>query len=170
MHIVTHCVNYGDNVFIVPVSLNPNCLHATLASLVDQKSSQTVPQSLLLQISTRPSRLFAPSLSLMSPCVQAASVKLINVWRTMSSFPHTCINRLTSHTSILRVTTVVHTNSIIGTVPESWLCSSACHIVQEDGTSALPKACTTNSNSSCTITAWIIKHIKTNNLSTSTRY
>ena len=57
----------------LPESLNPSCLHATLASLVDQKSSQTVPQSLLLQISTRPSRLFDPSLSLMLPCVHTVS-------------------------------------------------------------------------------------------------
>ena len=63
---------------LVPVSLNPSCLHATLASLVDQKSSQTVPQLLLLQISTRPSRLFAPSLSLISPCVQAKDVHVRN--------------------------------------------------------------------------------------------
>lgn len=56
---------------LIPESLKPSCLHATLASLVDQESSQTVPQTLLLQTSTRPSRLFAPSLSLIAPCVQA---------------------------------------------------------------------------------------------------
>ena len=35
----------------LPLSLNLSCLHAILASLMDQESSQTVPQ-LLLQIST----------------------------------------------------------------------------------------------------------------------
>ncbi len=38
----------------VPVSLNCNCLHATVASLLSHKSSHTVPQTLLLQTSTRP--------------------------------------------------------------------------------------------------------------------
>ena len=81
IHITPPYINYHqDNIKnIVPVSLNPSCLHATLASLVDQKSSQTVPQLLLLQISTRPSRLFAPSLSLMAPCVQAVSINKINL-------------------------------------------------------------------------------------------
>ena len=56
---------------IVKVNLlevvNPSCLQATVASAFDHESSQTVPQALLWQISTRPSRLVAPSLSLMAP-------------------------------------------------------------------------------------------------------
>ena len=39
----------------IPVVEYPSCLQATVASGVPQKSSQTVPQALLLQISTRPS-------------------------------------------------------------------------------------------------------------------
>ena len=39
---------------IIPLSSNPSCLQATRASLVPQKSSHTVPQTLLLHISTRP--------------------------------------------------------------------------------------------------------------------
>ena len=55
----------------LPVPAKPNCLQATLASGVPQRSSQTVPQALLLQISTRPSYI-APPTSLMSPWLQTA--------------------------------------------------------------------------------------------------
>lgn len=37
-----------------PVEANPSCLQATFASVTPQRSSHTVPQTLLLQISTRP--------------------------------------------------------------------------------------------------------------------
>ena len=39
---------------------SPSCLQATLASSGPQKSSHTVPQTLLLQISTRPRVLLPP--------------------------------------------------------------------------------------------------------------
>ena len=36
-------------------STSPSCLHTTLASMLSQKSSHTVPQWLLMHTSTRPS-------------------------------------------------------------------------------------------------------------------
>ena len=39
----------------LPWLMYPSCPHTTLASGVPQRSSQTVPQALLLQSSTRPS-------------------------------------------------------------------------------------------------------------------
>ena len=71
---------------------NPSCLQATLASTAPQKSSQTVPQTLLLQISTRPC-VVVPPRSLMAPLVQVA----------------TC----TSHSSIFNVYTVVRVPSAL---------------------------------------------------------
>ena len=47
---------------------SPSCLQTTLASVMSHKSSHTVPQILLLHISTRPLMLVPPT-SLMSPCV-----------------------------------------------------------------------------------------------------
>ncbi len=57
----------------LPVSLNPSCLHTTLASGAFQKSSQTVPHPSLLQTSTRPSYWFLPPTSLMSPSVHSTT-------------------------------------------------------------------------------------------------
>ena len=57
--------------FLLPVSEYPSCLQTTLASGVPQKSSQTVPQLLFKQTSTRPSKLVLPPINLTSPSVQA---------------------------------------------------------------------------------------------------
>ena len=53
----------------LPVETNPSCLHTTTASLVFQESSQTVPHTLLLQISTRPSVMAVPPTSRKAPLV-----------------------------------------------------------------------------------------------------
>ena len=54
----------------LPVLLYPSCPHATLASLVPQKSSHTVPHWPLIQTSTRPSRVKNPPTKRMVPCTQ----------------------------------------------------------------------------------------------------
>jgi hypothetical protein len=54
---------------------SPSCTQATRASTVPQESSHTVPQTLLLQISTRP-LLAVPPCSLMAPWVQVTPVHL----------------------------------------------------------------------------------------------
>ena len=54
----------------VPVRRNPSCPHTTLASVLSQRSSHTVPQALLTQTSTLPWLEFVPSTSLMSPLTQ----------------------------------------------------------------------------------------------------
>lgn len=53
----------------LPVELNPSCLQTTTASLALQKSSQTVPHTLLLQISTRPSVIAEPPTRRRTPLV-----------------------------------------------------------------------------------------------------
>jgi hypothetical protein len=60
-------------VFTLPVSENPSCLQTILASVVPKKSSQTVPHTLALQTSTRPSRLEGPSTSRTLACGQPVS-------------------------------------------------------------------------------------------------
>ena len=60
-------VNYM--IMELPVETNPNCLHTTTASLVSQELSQTVPHTLLLQISTRPSVIAVPPTSRKAPLV-----------------------------------------------------------------------------------------------------
>ena len=56
----------ASNRISVPVNRELSCLQATLASAAPHKSSHTVPQTLLLQISTRP-RVEVPPWSLMAP-------------------------------------------------------------------------------------------------------
>jgi hypothetical protein len=58
----------------LPVVANPSCLQATWASTLVKRSSHTVPQTLLLQISTRPWVVVPPGVvvspwSLMAPWV-----------------------------------------------------------------------------------------------------
>ena len=55
---------------ISPELGSPSWKHTTVASGVFQKSSHTVPHSLLEQISTRPSMGVRPPVSLKSPSVQ----------------------------------------------------------------------------------------------------
>ena len=68
----------------IPIGANPSCLQTTLASLLSQKSSHTVPHW-LLHISTRPSWVFCPSWSLMSPYVQLPEGEYSNI--CASTFP-----------------------------------------------------------------------------------
>ena len=55
---------------LLPSGANPSCLQATLASKVDQKPSQMVPQVSFQQSSTRPSSSVFPPASLRSPLPQ----------------------------------------------------------------------------------------------------
>ena len=57
----------------VPSGANPSCLQATLASKVDQKPSQMVPQVSFQQSSTRPSSSVLPPRSLRSPLLQSTA-------------------------------------------------------------------------------------------------
>ena len=52
--------------------MNPSCLQTTLASLASHPSSHTVPHSLLIQISTLPSKGLKPPDNLTSPYEQLA--------------------------------------------------------------------------------------------------
>ena len=50
----------------------PSCLQTTVASVLSQRSSQTVPQAPPLHTSTRPSMLFEPPTRRIDPSVQAS--------------------------------------------------------------------------------------------------
>ena len=63
----------------IPSGLNPNCLQATRALRDPQKSSQTVPQILLLQISTRPLVALPPRSLMLAPSHGIYTGKSISV-------------------------------------------------------------------------------------------
>ncbi len=59
----------------LPIAENPSCLHTTVASGADQKSSHTVPHVMFMQISTRPSRMEAPPTRRIAPGSQTVEMK-----------------------------------------------------------------------------------------------
>ena len=72
------------DIIVLPVSKNPSCLQATLASLVDQNPSQMVPQVSFQHSSTRPSYILLPPISLMSPLLQRSGsicVRFYHSWK-----------------------------------------------------------------------------------------
>ena len=75
-HYEVHKVN-EELACIVPVRWYPNWIQATPASVPSQKSSQTVPQAWLSQISTRPSRSVVPPMSRMSPLLHTTTCKFV---------------------------------------------------------------------------------------------
>ena len=75
-------------VFMVPFGENPSCLQTTLPSLVDQKSSQTVPHWLLKQISTLPSAELRPPRSLISPSRQGTEAREVTLVVWLRSWIH----------------------------------------------------------------------------------
>ena len=70
---------------VLPAGANPSCLQATLASKVDQKPSQMVPQVSFQQSSTRPSSSVFPPASLRSPLLQM-TMKNINEMTIINHF------------------------------------------------------------------------------------
>lgn len=73
------------NVRSLPLYGSPSCWQTTAASSELKASSHTVPQALLTQISTLPSRGLVPSTSLISPSVQLANcvsspIKISRLW------------------------------------------------------------------------------------------
>lgn len=100
----------------IPVETNPSCLHTTTASMLPQESSQTVPHTLLLQISTRPSVIAVPPTSRKAPFVvelhvwAAAKIMIMNTiciilhnihsianYSHESNGRHLCMHTLHSH-------------------------------------------------------------------------
>ena len=71
---------------VLPVSKNPSCLQATLASLVDQNPSQMVPQVSFQHSSTRPSYILLPPISLMSPLLQRSGSICVGFYHSMQSY------------------------------------------------------------------------------------
>lgn len=67
---IQHMYCYCRRKSFLPSLENPSCLQTTFASVRPQPSSHTVPHSLLLQTSTRPSNTSLPPASLTSPCWQ----------------------------------------------------------------------------------------------------
>ena len=72
---------YSEHSYSLLVLLNSNCAQTTCASDVPKLLSQTVPQALLIQISTLPSSEFVPLASLSVPSVQLPLGVVSSVWR-----------------------------------------------------------------------------------------
>ena len=136
----------------LPVEANPSCRQATLASGVPQKSSHTVPHTLLLHISTRPWLEFDPPRSLMSPWTQPTHIQSKETWHDCHSslaLPSYLMLTLTFNTSIFKVGTVMNASSIAGTVLKPGLCSNTPHIVIHNGSSSLTKISKGAGNCTC---------------------
>ena len=93
----------------IPAAENPSCLQTTLASRLVHPSSHTVPHTLSMQISTRPSRVLRPDCSLTSPsvhsclksghltpascaCVQVTSLELLQFVSSVSFPVHSTLS------------------------------------------------------------------------------
>ena len=72
-HSCTLWLHAWQNELYEPVIEYPSCLHTTVASVTPHESSQTVPHSLLMQISILPSFGTLPPASRMSPVEHGAS-------------------------------------------------------------------------------------------------
>ena len=83
----------------------PNCLQTTVASFASQESSQTVPQSLLLQISTLPSIGILPPASLTSPLPHGAMMQFI-YHACQCKNNHFYVHTFAFHSSILAMVAV----------------------------------------------------------------
>ena len=72
----THSYIVGSifSICFIPLAAYPNCLQATLASLVDQSSSQMVPQVSFQHSSTRPWAGTELPASLRSPLLQTTEI------------------------------------------------------------------------------------------------
>ena len=120
----------------LPDGENPSCLQTTLASGAPHKSSHTVPQTLPLQNSTRPSLTLAPPTSLKSP-FEHAMKELHNFHkaRRQGEDIRTLSSGRTDHSSIFIMSTVVNSKPSAGAVKQSRFPSNAAHIIKEDESS-----------------------------------
>ena len=126
-----HCVHIWSNIcMLVPVSENPNCLQATVASLVVQLLSQIVFHELALHISTLPSMSESPPCSLTSLSSHSALSGKIGKHAFLHcylSFPPTW---LAFDPSIFMVFTVMHSYSYVVAFDQASFITAALNIVQ----------------------------------------
>lgn len=158
---------------VLPVSENPSWRHTTVASTALKASSHTVPHVLLLQTSTRPSRLLAPPTSLISPpmqpilCTAVESTQHDMQRKAKARFltHHNCIaiactqikiilytqlTWSTYYTSIFTMYTVLIANWIGQAFKQRSLSSPTANIIQPRGLSSSSISKTTgNSQSTC---------------------
>lgn len=100
-------------------ALYPSCLHTTLASVTFQVLLHTVPHSLLLQISTRPSKLLSEPASRTSPSLQPMQKKSNWHWGKQSSKEGWGANKGGSFCKIMAYWCNL---PAMHTTPASWLC------------------------------------------------
>lgn len=128
----------------------PSCVQATPASMLPQRSSQTVPHACLLQISTLPSRALLPPWSLISPLLQTTAKNQHNesiVYVVLSN--RSTILTLTGNSNILTVGTIVNTNGASWTIEEWALSTNTLQIIQNDQSCSLTKTSAASSSSTC---------------------
>ena len=123
----------------LPVDENPSWLQATLASSTPHRSSHTVPHVPLIQTSTRPSKMFVPPTSLISPSVQ--SVHMLLQITSCTHYIHLKIKfQLTEYgqtpgSNIFIMTTVRGAQGISLTVNQIVLSSKTSNIVKPNWSS-----------------------------------
>ena len=108
----------------------PSCLHTTLASVLSQESSQTVPHTPLWHSSTLPSLEFAPLTRRTVPVVQTEVI-----YTSLNKYKLILKLTVTSYSSILIVSTIVSTQ--VCAVCQKLFCSFTLNIIHEDTTSTL---------------------------------
>ena len=135
---------------IIPATEKSNCRQTTLASVSPHPLSHTVPQALLLQISTRPSSLVAPSNSLTSPAVQPYRTR--NDLIVINSSSITIYTCLTSHADILSMCAGVGSTGVSSAVHEDPLTPCTGHICQPYPSCPCSKVGLAKSLHTCSIT------------------
>lgn len=134
----------------LPAVLYPSCLHVTVASTDIHRSSQTVPHSLFQHISTLPSKLVLPPISLTSPLLHpvtiAASLQFSPALCHVPTLTYGAVDA--THTSIFSMDTVVDTNSSVRTIEQEKFSAEAPHIIQKDTAWTLTESSKAESHSS----------------------
>ena len=95
--------------------VSPSCLQTTVASLVSQKASHTVPHCPWKHTSTRPSRLFLPPTSRISVLLQTATANMreklifdsIHMPPSYQNFEYVVLKTHRSHYNSFELNTVV---------------------------------------------------------------
>lgn len=82
------------NSITAPYAENPSCRHTTLASLLSQKLSQTVPHRPFTQISILPDLVICEPLSCNAPSTQCSAAKIIWPYKFWQIINTRCSNYL----------------------------------------------------------------------------
>ena len=139
---------------LLPVYAYPSCLQTTVASVVSQESSHTVPHWSLMHTSTLPSYWLEPPTRRTSPYVQlplvltvASNQQAPDLTTFLNIFTHKHDSTLTSHSGTL---TIVTTNEgAVWAVSEINLTATTVNIIKIDWTSSRTEFSITEGDYTC---------------------